>query len=1211
MKRIVTTTLLSIIALISYCQTSNLLQLVAKFQKTRVELDRTNPYDDPESCTEKSTQIIDLYNQIYIIDSTYIEPYTLYIPYCMMAYSYYGQKKFKESIPYLEKAKAITEKYHSQILQTGINEEGRIGIWILLRDAYEITGDISRSLLLAKEISSACEDKLPRKAAVHKREEGLLYKKNGDIAESIRCIKTALDLYERLGNEVSGFYAGIMVNDILELYLQIPDYNNALSFVDNNRERFNNLFIGNDDQEYEYLNQTNKYLYQIYQYKGMYMRAVNAASLVSNFYKLAEGDKSINHACWINNAACSFLDLYESEDNIAFLNQADSLFNVAGQIWEVIPQRDSISDYATYLGNYGNLLSSMKKYEEAEKIQMKSINLYKLQGAPPKTLLSAMNRLATIKGNSGRTNEALSLYQKLYNEYMQMNDTIQLARICNLMSQTYWIDLNDNELAERYANQAVDLINSSNNNSVLSAYILENAGRIYYRLGLEKKGLDNYARAIDIKLSLGVAVSPYEMLNLYEFYVDSYSDVLYYFPQGKEDVLTKIEGYCHSLLDNNQGTSYEEKKLQWKTRTVLAKAYMFFRKFKEAENEYNDLLKIEEELWGLNSDNYITSLNNLAYCYGLWGDHKKCREISLKCVELDPTHKNYENILSSSIALNDIKMVEKYLPLTFNASLDYLKSQFMFLSAEQREDIIERGMSVGFSNLSLAAFAYPDNDICAEYAYNSALVYKGLLLSTQNDIELAVESSNNPALKSKYQELKQLQNQLQQASDSTNVVSIRRSIELQEKEILSSLRVCDDYTKNLNLTYKDVHHKLKDGDVAIEFVELDKSLLAPEDTSIYYGAIVLKKDWAAPKFVLLSGKGEVDTVVKDMITEFNEANGYQGEEWISVSKHLYHKIWEPISALLQTTNCIYFSPVGMLSLIPMEILQDSNGQVIDDQYKMYRMSTTKNLCLVRHPTNKTHAVLFGGLVYDGENSTSLSESNSPKKRDGWQYLPSTAEEIADIGAILHSNNISYQVYDKLSGSEESFKSLSGKPVSLIHLATHGFYLNEDESDTFGFFHDMKIKINRGANISTLLRSGLMFSNGQRAWLYGKKDIPQDIEDGILLASEISLLDLQSVDLVTLSACQTGLGDISDDGVLGLQRGFKRAGVNSLLMTLWPVEDSATKIFMKQFYNNLFTGYSKQQSLQTAQKYLREYNNGYYNEPKYWAAFILLDGIEKN
>lgn len=1211
MKRTVITVLLSIISLTCYCQTSNLMQLVAKFQITRVELNRINPYDDPESCLEKSNLIIDLYNQIYKIDSTYIEPYTLYIPYCMIAYSYYGQKKIKESIPYLEKAKAIAEKYHSQILQTGINEEGRIGIWILLKDAYEIIGDISKSLLVAKEISSACEDILPKKAAVHKREEGLLYKKSGDIIESIRCIKTALDLYERLGNEVSGFYAEIMVNDILESYLQISDYDNALSFVDNNRERLNSLFTGNDDQEYEYLNQTNKYLYKIYQYKGMYMRAVNAASLVSNFYKLVDGDKTINYACWTNNTACSLLDLYESEDNIAFLNQADSLFNVAGQIWEEIPQRDSISDYATYLGNYGNLLSSMKKYEEAEKIQMKSINLYKLQGASKETLLSAKNRLATIVGNSGRTNEALSLYQELYNEYNQLNDTVQLARVCNLISQTYWIDLNDNELAERYANQAVDLIASSNNNSVLSAYILENVGRIYYRLGLEKEGLDIYARAIDMKLSLGVSVSPYEMLNLYEFYVDSYSDVLYYFPQGKEDVLARIEGYCRPLLDNNQGTSYEEKKLQWKTKTVLAKTYMFFKKFKEAENEYNDLLIIEEELWGLNSENYITSLNNLAYCYGLWGNHKKCREVSLKCVELDPTHKNYENILSSSIALNDIKMVEKYLPLTFNASLDYLKSLFMFLSAEQREEIIERGMSVGFSNLSLAAYAYPDNDICAEYAYNSALVYKGLLLSTQNDIELAVSSSNNPELESKYQELKQLQNQLQIASDSTNVVSIRRKVELQEKELLSSLRIYDDYTKNLNITYKDIHHKLKDGDVAIEFIELDKSLLDPEDSLIYYGAVVLKKDWVAPKFVLLSEKGEVDSVVKNIITEFNEANGYQGEEWISVSKHLYRMIWEPISALLHTDNCIYFSPVGMLSLIPMEILQDSNGQFVDEQYIMYRMSTTKNLCLISSPTNEKHAVLYGGLVYDGENSISPYDSNSPQKRDGWQYLPSSAEEIADISDILRSNNISYQIYDKLSGSEESFKSLSGKPISIIHLATHGFYFSEDESDTYGFFHDMNIKINRGVNISTLFRSGLMLSCGQKAWLYGKKNIPQDIEDGILLASEISLLDLHSVDLVTLSACQTGLGDISDDGVMGLQRGFKRAGVNSLLMTLWPVEDSATKIFMKQFYNNLFTGHSKQQSLQEAQKYLQEYDDGYYKEPKYWAAFILLDGIEKN
>jgi len=98
-------------------------------------------------------------------------------------------------------------------------------------------------------------------------------------------------------------------------------------------------------------------------------------------------------------------------------------------------------------------------------------------------------------------------------------------------------------------------------------------------------------------------------------------------------------------------------------------------------------------------------------------------------------------------------------------------------------------------------------------------------------------------------------------------------------------------------------------------------------------------------------------------------------------------------------------------------------------------------------------------------------------------------------------------------------------------------------------------------------------------------------------------------MVVLSACQTGLGDISQgEGVFGLQRGFKKAGANSILMSLWEVEDEATQILMTQFYKNHVSGQSKRQSLRSAQKYLREYNNGRYHEPKYWAAFILLDAI---
>ena len=104
------------------------------------------------------------------------------------------------------------------------------------------------------------------------------------------------------------------------------------------------------------------------------------------------------------------------------------------------------------------------------------------------------------------------------------------------------------------------------------------------------------------------------------------------------------------------------------------------------------------------------------------------------------------------------------------------------------------------------------------------------------------------------------------------------------------------------------------------------------------------------------------------------------------------------------------------------------------------------------------------------------------------------------------------------------------------------------------------------------------------------------------------MDFSNLDLVVLSACQTALGDIDYDGVYGLQRGFKKAGANTIIMSLDKVDDEATKILMVEFYRNLMSGKSKYQSLKDAQMYLRKVDNGKYDNPKYWASFIMLDGI---
>ena len=219
------------------------------------------------------------------------------------------------------------------------------------------------------------------------------------------------------------------------------------------------------------------------------------------------------------------------------------------------------------------------------------------------------------------------------------------------------------------------------------------------------------------------------------------------------------------------------------------------------------------------------------------------------------------------------------------------------------------------------------------------------------------------------------------------------------------------------------------------------------------------------------------------------------------------------------------------------------------------------------------------------------------------------DEVRQFGATLSDSNWTCLLDTASLGTEESFKSMAGKKVNAVHIATHGFYYTPEEADNTRYDFFLLYNQDLSAEDKSLTRSGLNMS-GANHILEGE-NLPDNVEDGILTAKEIANIDLRGLDLVVLSACQTGLGDVSQgEGVFGLQRGFKKAGANSILMSLWEVDDKATQILMTQFYRNWLSGQSKRQSLLSAQIYLREIEGGKYNEPKYWAAFVLLDGIEQ-
>jgi len=578
------------------------------------------------------------------------------------------------------------------------------------------------------------------------------------------------------------------------------------------------------------------------------------------------------------------------------------------------------------------------------------------------------------------------------------------------------------------------------------------------------------------------------------------------------------------------------------------------------------------KIYGQNKDPkfYLRSLSILANCYYHLHD--------------------YANLEKSVISMEDV------------ANQDLLNS-LQDLTYYERSRFIEKYSGVLNTQIPMYAY-YTKSDTLASVTYNTCLTIKGALLSSENSVKRIIQESKDYELKDLWEELRAdkyiLSKQLEKDSldRRLNTDSLQNVIYNLEDSLILKCKGYDDITKSMKLKWQDVQRTLHPEDVAIEFLSFPIN-----NDSVMYVALTLRKESKSPKLITLFEEKQLKNVSDTLY--------YQ-------CKAMTDLIWCPLLPELKGIKNIYFSPTSVLYNIGIEYLPEM------EDYNIYRLSSTRELVNRRDINENNRAVLYGGLDYDAKLDT-LSQSRSRtrfneqfidhsdvrnmKYRGGQENLTHTLDEVEQIEKELKKTQWQC-LLDTLSlGTEESFKSLSGKIINTLHIATHGFYYTPEESDNIGY--DFLLPNDQtSAEDKSLSRSGLLMSGANH--ILDGDSIPEDVEDGILTAKEIADVDFRGLDLVVLSACQTGLGDISQgEGVFGLQRGFKKAGANSILMSLWEVNDEATQILMTQFYKNLVSGQSKRQSLRSAQKYLREYNNGCFNEPKYWAAFILLDGIEKN
>ena len=412
-----------------------------------------------------------------------------------------------------------------------------------------------------------------------------------------------------------------------------------------------------------------------------------------------------------------------------------------------------------------------------------------------------------------------------------------------------------------------------------------------------------------------------------------------------------------------------------------------------------------------------------------------------------------------------------------------------------------------------------------------------------------------------------------------------------------------DNTGKLKITWKDIQKKMADDDIAIEFI----STIEESTNYSTYHALVIDKKNIHPNMITLYSESKLFEEIKRKNTS-------------KVTDIVGELIWKPILDHYKGVRNIYFSPDGILHMLPIEYYKVDSLCNIFDSYNMYRLSSTKEL-VEKHDLQKyDKAILYGGLDYNQLKETSLSDRTEVSsnylsgiaERGGFDPLYNTLIETREIKDLLLENTIKSTLYTGEDGTEESFRNLSSHNINIIHLATHGMYISSDEVETkknksnFSFLESLSNPNNPVKEDVALTHSFLVMSGGNR--IVNRAYNISENNDGILTSKEISQLDLRGLDLVVLSACESAMGDVEYGGVYGLQRGFKKAGAKTILMSLYKVDDEATKILMVAFYKCLMSGKTKRESLKNAQKYLRRVDNGKYDKPEYWASFIMLDGL---
>ena len=873
-------------------------------------------------------------------------------------------------------------------------------------------------------------------------------------------------------------------------------------------------------------------------------------------------------------------------------------------IYEKVHQKQS-SSYYQLSKDLAAGYTQLKQYAESDQQYVSLIQLAGVQFNNPSKEIADLYRDKANNLMAGeRFTEAIGDYQQsatMYKLLAPSSEMVSYASVINSMGLCYLLTGNAVK-AESLIREALAIIERSEPGSSRHADALTAMGLLFDFRKDFISSVKYHRKSFQIKKK----ISETSETDLSEPFLNLFSSLenAGHYQEADSLLLTDIGQKLMSAQDNTETSINVKSTLGW--------SYTDRQQYSAAIMLFSNALSSEISLNGEKTITAATCLYGRGFAYSRSGNELAAFDDLKKSIaiirQLIGDHNNTYINASQELARVLVKAsnfadAELGALTAAKRMLEMLRNNFA--SQNQQEKLYWYKRVEEIFNLVPAILELDPHPgkLFSTAAFNQQIVNKGFVL--HDDIK-TLQTLRNEASKEtvtlldSWQSLKtKLVEELSKplASRKYSIDSLQSVIEETEQKIADRSMNFRKNWATQNSGFRELQASMNKDEVAIEFLRY-RDFYTGEPR---YGAFVVNKNDSMPRFLALCQEDAVKKLLQPSESGVYTASLYRGAKEgarpaMFRGDSLYKLIWSPLEPYLQNKKSISLSPAGLLNRVSFAAMANSQGIYLIDQYEIRTYTTLMNRMGDTSRSNalsKKSALLAGGINYNSkpvldsslETNIVITQQEEPVS---WKELPGTISEMTTIDSLLRPAGFSNQLLSGDSAGKIQFSKACAQSPAIIHIATHGFFLSDEENKPTSRTADLQ-------SIDPMMRCGLVFAGANQS-------AGTNSAYGILTAYEISQLDLSHTDLVVVSACETALGNIEGaEGVFGLQRAFKIAGASKMILSLWQVPDKETAELMTAFYRQYLSGMDARKAFLEAQQQMRKKYS-----PYYWAAFIFTE-----